>query len=775
MSTATLAKPRRAYAWPLACAVLLGLTAVLMRNWLLGGGLPTTARREGMAELTIVWLCRQELAQGRLLSEWNPYWFSGFPWLRFLSYPFYYLAAAISLWGGVRLETVMVLGYFLVMAGSGLAMFGYLQRLLGDWRPALVGAVIYEAFPYHNHVGVETWIHAAFWVLLPLALWLVELSRAGRLRRTPYLLLLGLALGAFPVLSSEYALLAGPFVALYLALRELAAVRRGQRRLGRALGDYLLVGLVALGSAAFFVLPALFEIRYVGIHAKHGAAATLTHQLLRDYSVTPKLVWYALVRRLRLPFSVQGLPGLASSFWSVAWYSGLVAPPLVLLGLSGVRRHLAARAALAGLVLSLLLISGPTCPLNFFSKLPVLGHFSPFRGMLLVVAFGAILAAYGVAWLLQRWEGAYPRLRWASWLWVGGLVALVLADFWPSAGAYQTTEAYFTPEERQVYAWLAARKDQGRLWEVSYLPRDQYLRTYSLTEAPLLRYVGYYDNGAPLHTWEQTAWTDLGTTLRLHQVRFVLLREDEPDAPELAAKLSALGYRLAFQAGAAQVWENPQVRAYAQFYRRVALDMTEDFHHPFQALPELVAREIALVTPASFYLDDYPLAQLRRYTYILVDEPATRDPQALPRLLASLEGKVITAEEARALAPQPPAPCAAWSRRASYEEIELQVNVAEAGVLTIAESWYPHWRVWVDGRPQPVWRTNWALLGVWLEPGEHHLVFRYVRPWYVYLGYGITLVTLLALAAWGSWYAGLVLRQPPPSLYQGTTEGPRSR
>lgn len=89
------------HAWLVATAIILVLTAYLMRGWLFGGGMPTSARREGLAELTMVWMAKEDLAHGQLFTEWNRYWFGGFPWLRYLSYPLYYGVAAVSAWGGV--------------------------------------------------------------------------------------------------------------------------------------------------------------------------------------------------------------------------------------------------------------------------------------------------------------------------------------------------------------------------------------------------------------------------------------------------------------------------------------------------------------------------------------------------------------------------------------------------------------------------------------------------------------------------------------------------
>ena len=81
---------RRSTAWAVVLLAILALTVWLMRNWLgvlvLGTGVPSSHRREMYTELTLAWLFKQELASGRLLSEWSPIWFSGFPWLRFLSF-----------------------------------------------------------------------------------------------------------------------------------------------------------------------------------------------------------------------------------------------------------------------------------------------------------------------------------------------------------------------------------------------------------------------------------------------------------------------------------------------------------------------------------------------------------------------------------------------------------------------------------------------------------------------------------------------------------------
>jgi uncharacterized membrane protein YfhO len=39
----------------------------------------------------------------------------------------------------------------------------------------------------------------------------------------------------------------------------------------------------------------------------------------------------------------------------------------------------------------------------------------------------------------------------------------------------------------------------------------------------------------------------------------------------------------------------------------------------------------------------------------------------------------------------------------------------------ISEVWHPGWRAWLDGRPWPLYRTNYALLGLVASAGEHHI------------------------------------------------------
>jgi len=792
MTTRTGAKrssfwaPESRWCVVLSCALLVALAFLTLRNWL-GGGLPTSPRQETIPELTITWMFRQELLSGQLLSEWNPTWFSGFPWLRFLSFPLYYGLAALSAWGKLALETVMVLYYLVVAALSGLMMFAYLRHVWRDWRPALVAAVIYQTWPYHHYAGVETWIHAAIWVWVPLVLWLIERTFIeGRARdrweRINALLLLGIALGLLPVISSEYTLIAGPSLVLYwLARTVIDSVQRRRAVGGRkvflcALGGWFFVGLVALGVAAFFILPGALEVQYVGIHSKHGTGSTFTAELLKDYGTTPGLLWYGIAKRFGLSASTEGLPGIARSFWGATWYPGLVTLGLVTVGLAAIVQDVRRRgtdsfkprfvawAALGGLVLALMFSMGPNLPLNPFTWLPVLRNLSPFRGLLLAGVWLAVLAGGGVRWILGL-ESLRNRVfikNSVSSLFIVGVSILVILDHWPSAAAYRTTDAYFTADEMAAYAWLREQANQdGRLWDVTSQLQRSYVLTYSLSEVARSRYSGYYDNGAPLYTRHQLAATDLVTSLRLHQTRYVLVREDDSTTAEIAERLLVEGYRVAYENDSVRVLEDPNVGGYARFYRQVALDVNTEVGVSLGDLPTFLANNVALVAQDSLPGGSENEADAIRYAYVYADP--TENAQNIAQLLATLaSSKLITSATLESVAEAPSSIVTTHVERPDYDTIRLSVSVSTSGLLTIAESWYPHWHVWVNGVEQPVVRANEALLGVWLEPGEQRVEFRFERPWYIYLAYGLTIVTWLAIILWWTWYLGQVLKSPEP-------------
>jgi hypothetical protein len=71
-------------------------------------------------------------------------------------------------------------------------------------------------------------------------------------------------------------------------------------------------------------------------------------------------------------------------------------------------------------------------------------------------------------------------------------------------------------------------------------------------------------------------------------------------------------------------------------------------------------------------------------------------------------------------------PAQATGLRFSANEVEFRVDAPEATVAVVAQSYYPRWRAWVDGRPADLWRANGAFQAVAVPAGRHEVRLAYV-------------------------------------------------
>ena len=78
------------------------------------------------------------------------------------------------------------------------------------------------------------------------------------------------------------------------------------------------------------------------------------------------------------------------------------------------------------------------------------------------------------------------------------------------------------------------------------------------------------------------------------------------------------------------------------------------------------------------------------------------------------------------------------------ERLAADVTSGSAGILVLADLWYPGWSVEVDGRPAPLLRADGCLRAIALPAGAHRAVFRY-RPWSFYGGAAVSLVAMATI------------------------------
>lgn len=116
--------------------------------------------------------------------------------------------------------------------------------------------------------------------------------------------------------------------------------------------------------------------------------------------------------------------------------------------------------------------------------------------------------------------------------------------------------------------------------------------------------------------------------------------------------------------------------------------------------------------------------------------------------------RVAILEEKAPFAVQPAGANAVTISEYDIHSIRLSANVKNASFLVLSEIYYPSgWKAFVDGRETKIFKTNYILRGLFLQPGDHQIVLKF-DPSSYRLGMwisGITLLGLLGLLGYTSW------------------------
>ena len=78
--------------------------------------------------------------------------------------------------------------------------------------------------------------------------------------------------------------------------------------------------------------------------------------------------------------------------------------------------------------------------------------------------------------------------------------------------------------------------------------------------------------------------------------------------------------------------------------------------------------------------------------------------------------------------------------------VSLRATLNRPGILVLSDSFYPGWKVYVDGVEGKIIRANYFLRGVYLQEGKHQVIFRYSPASFRY-GMTVTLCTLILFLA----------------------------
>ncbi len=77
-------------------------------------------------------------------------------------------------------------------------------------------------------------------------------------------------------------------------------------------------------------------------------------------------------------------------------------------------------------------------------------------------------------------------------------------------------------------------------------------------------------------------------------------------------------------------------------------------------------------------------------------------------------------------------------------QVTVAATVSGPGILVLADSYYPGWKVYVDGKESQILRADLFFRGVLLSPGKHLVEFRY-HPNSFLVGFSISLATLFGI------------------------------
>jgi uncharacterized membrane protein YfhO len=76
------------------------------------------------------------------------------------------------------------------------------------------------------------------------------------------------------------------------------------------------------------------------------------------------------------------------------------------------------------------------------------------------------------------------------------------------------------------------------------------------------------------------------------------------------------------------------------------------------------------------------------------------------------------------------------------------VKTAENVMLVLSDTYYPGWKVFVDGSPEKIYQADYNLRAVFLGAGTHQVKFVY-DPVSFKLGAGVTFVGILVCLGMG--------------------------
>jgi 6-pyruvoyl-tetrahydropterin synthase-like protein len=254
------AEPERG-AFLRAMLCLFSVSALLIARQFTNPNFPSCVIDDSVLHMSWVQQFSASLAQGNWLPRWLPDSNGGYGSPVFIFYsPLVYYITALLEYGTGSVLVAMKLVRFLALFLSGLAMFVYARRLVHS-NAALAVALVYVVLPFHV-LDISYWTLYAepwAWMWFPLILLFLRLMLDADRWNTRPMRMFAVCYGGLILTHLVSAYMFSFVIAGYAAF-----CSRGRRflvalgRVGSATG-------LGLALAAFFLLPACYEQRFVHI------------------------------------------------------------------------------------------------------------------------------------------------------------------------------------------------------------------------------------------------------------------------------------------------------------------------------------------------------------------------------------------------------------------------------------------------------------------------------------------------------------------------------
>jgi len=80
----------------------------------------------------------------------------------------------------------------------------------------------------------------------------------------------------------------------------------------------------------------------------------------------------------------------------------------------------------------------------------------------------------------------------------------------------------------------------------------------------------------------------------------------------------------------------------------------------------------------------------------------------------------------------------------NLNSVVLQATLESEGFLILSDTYYPGWRAYIDGKETDIYEADYFLRAVFLEKGDHRVVFKYI-PDTFWLGFYLSVATVIVI------------------------------